>query len=57
MTTEQIIELVEFDSNQGICKACGEFADCVEPDARNYTCDFCGENQVFGAEEILISLL
>lgn len=57
MTKEQIIELVESDSNQGICKACGEFAECVEPDARNYTCEACGENQVFGAEEILISLL
>jgi predicted RNA-binding Zn-ribbon protein involved in translation (DUF1610 family) len=41
--------------NPGFCIACGEEADNVEPDARNYECDYCGEHQVYGAEELLIS--
>lgn len=41
-------------SNPGICLACGEDADDCEPDARNYECEACGENKVFGAEEILV---
>ena len=40
--------------NPGFCKACGADADGCEPDARNYPCEECGENQVFGAEELLI---
>lgn len=41
-------------SNHGFCIACGEDADGVEPDARNYTCECCGEPAVFGAEELLL---
>tara|TARA_B100001250_G_scaffold406972_1_gene426949 strand:- start:210 stop:383 length:174 start_codon:yes stop_codon:yes gene_type:complete len=57
MNRELIIELVESGNNEGLCTACGEIADCVEPDARNYTCDACGENKVFGADELLITLI
>ena len=39
--------------NPGICIACGEDADGCEPDARNYECESCGENKVFGCEELL----
>ena len=28
----------------------------VESDARNYTCESCGAEQVFGAEELLIEI-
>lgn len=42
--------------NPGFCKACGHEQKGCEPDARNYTCDSCGENQVFGAEELLFDL-
>jgi hypothetical protein len=28
----------------------------VEPDARNYLCEACGERRVFGAEEILLMM-
>ena len=28
--------------------------DGCEPDARNYTCESCGEPKVFGAEELLL---
>ena len=37
----------------GFCLACGEGADGVEPDARDYECESCGESKVYGAEECL----
>lgn len=42
------------EGNMGFCVACGCEAFSVEPDARNYTCEYCDENKVFGAEEILL---
>jgi hypothetical protein len=42
--------------NPGFCGACGEDADGCEPDARNYECGSCGENEVFGAEEFLFAV-
>jgi hypothetical protein len=51
-TIEQI-EQADADYG-GFCIKCGAEADGVEPDARNYPCDACGENQVFGAGEIAI---
>lgn len=41
-------------ANPGFCLACGDDADGVEPDARNYPCHSCGKRQVFGAEEVLV---
>jgi hypothetical protein len=40
----------------GFCRACGAQADGVEPDARKYECESCGEFQVFGAEELIVML-
>lgn len=40
--------------NPGFCIACGAEAEGVEPDARRYTCDACGEPGVYGAEELLM---
>lgn len=40
----------------GFCKACGQDAYGVEPDARNYVCEACGSHQVFGCEELLMEL-
>jgi len=39
----------------GFCLACGE-EPCgyVEPDARRYRCEHCGENLVFGLEELFL---
>lgn len=51
---KQIMKLVENDDNEGMCCQCGEIAYGVEPDARNYECESCGANEVFGAEELLI---
>lgn len=42
------------DEYMGICFSCGQEAYSVEPDARGYTCEGCGEKKVFGVEEILI---
>ena len=53
-TLEELLEVAEEDGNQGFCLACGEIADCVEPDARGYTCEACGAPKVYGAEEIML---
>lgn len=49
ITDERIIEAIERSmttlDNPGFCIACGEEADNVEPDARNYECDYCGEHE------------
>lgn len=58
ITVERIIEAIEAQTfgldNPGFCRACGADADDCEPDARNYTCEVCGEAEVFGAEEMLL---
>jgi hypothetical protein len=41
--------------NPGICLRCGEEAEGCEPDAENYTCESCGEKQVYGAQQALIA--
>lgn len=59
ITPARVMEAVEQAmtglDNPGFCIACGEDADSCEPDARNYKCEVCGERQVFGAEEILLT--
>lgn len=42
--------------NPGFCIACGAEADGCEPDAREYACEMCGEDQVYGAEEVLMMM-
>ena len=42
------------DAYQGICRACKAEHDMVEPDAENYSCEACGEDEVFGVEQLLI---
>lgn len=62
MTKEELLDLavalVEASqtdlSNPGICLACGQIDNHCEPDARKYTCDFCEEKMVYGAQEVLI---
>jgi hypothetical protein len=40
----------------GFCLACGlEHGGC-EPDAREYECEGCGENEVYGDEELLFTI-
>lgn len=56
ITSDRIQELIAEDDCQGVCIACGETAHGVEPDARDYTCEYCGEAKVYGAEELLFEL-
>jgi hypothetical protein len=54
VSMDQIIAACQADDNRGFCLACGAEAFGVEPDARRYTCESCGEPRVYGAEELLI---
>jgi len=56
VTIDQVMDAVEQDDMLGFCTACGEEVNGVEPDAREYECDCCGECKVYGAEELLIML-
>ena len=51
---EQAIEMCHRDDNEGICLSCGEHAYGVEPDARKYPCEACGQRHVYGAQEIIL---
>ena len=51
---DELTEAVQNDEMVGWCISCGEQHDCIEPDARRYTCEACGKSSVYGAEEILI---
>ena len=51
ITLDQILRAVE-DDYIGICVACGNEQEGVEPDARQYECEDCGKNKVYGAEEL-----
>ena len=51
---DAILAAVQADEFTGFCRACGEEQMGVEPDGENYECDSCGENEVFGAEQLLL---
>ena len=57
ITEDRILEAVqryqESLDNPGFCLKCGAEAEGVEPDARAYECEACGEKAVYGAEELL----
>lgn len=38
----------------GLCIDCGAEVMHVEPDARGYECELCGERAVYGIEELLM---
>lgn len=60
VTVGRVVEAVERCNasldNPGFCIACGADAEGVEPDARKYQCEACGEPGVYGAEELLMHL-
>jgi Zn finger protein HypA/HybF involved in hydrogenase expression len=56
ITIEQVMAAVEADDCRGFCLACGAEAYNVEPDARKYECETCGERKVYGAEELLLRM-
>lgn len=50
-----MLELIAFGDRA--LRGCGEEAEGVEPDARHYKCEVCGQRQVFGAPEILLNMI
>ncbi len=58
ITAERVLDALKryqtILDNPGFCLSCGEEAEGVEPDAREYRCDSCGEMKVYGAEEIAL---
>jgi hypothetical protein len=60
ITLERVMEAVERQStgtdNPGFCIECGEEQDGCEPDAREYGCESCETNTVYGAEELLMMM-
>jgi hypothetical protein len=60
ITAERVIDAVKRHNatldDPGFCVCCGADADGVEPDARDYPCEICGENGVYGADELLIMM-
>ena len=53
ITIERVIDMCNRDEYEGICLACGEDAQGVEPDARKYECESCGKEKVYGCQELL----
>lgn len=58
LTDEVITEAMERRSSSlddpGFCLICGNEQGGCEPDARNYACEACGAEQVFGVEELML---
>ena len=61
ITEDRVLRLAERQmfglEDPGICVACGEETNGVEPDARGYECEACGKRAVYGAQEILFHLI
>ena len=57
ITVKRVTNAVKRDDYTGFCVACGKTRKGCEPDARNYPCEKCGENKVFGAEELLLMVM
>jgi hypothetical protein len=56
ITPDRIEAAVLAGDCAGFCASCGADACGVEPDARRYECESCGEHMVYGAEELAIRL-
>ena len=56
LTLSRIVAAVKRDDYTGFCKACGATRGNCEPDAEHYPCDNCGQNEVSGAEQLLMEL-
>ncbi len=52
MRYEDVQEAI--DAMQGICLACGEIHEGIEPDAENYQCEVCDALAVCGIEQALL---
>jgi hypothetical protein len=61
ITTDRVLRAVEESmfglDNTGFCVKCGSEQEGCEPDARKYVCESCGEKAVYGAQELMFSLV
>ena len=61
LTIKRIMEAVERQNttldNPGFCRACGNEQEGCEPDACGYECESCGEDEVYGAAELLMEFV
>lgn len=55
LTKDRIVSACSEDYT-GLCVNCGAEHSGIEPDARKYKCDDCGQYTVYGAEELMIRL-
>ena len=53
---EELMALADAGESVGACKACGQIAHGVEPDAEGYRCEACGAFEVSGADLIVLEL-
>ncbi len=56
MNIDQVLAAIERDDHTGICIKCGFEQGGCEPDAREYVCENCGAEAVYGAQECLFEL-
>jgi hypothetical protein len=56
LTLAKVLKAAESGECVGFCLACGAEAEGVEPDARRYECECCGEPKVYGAEELVLMM-
>lgn len=58
MSGKQIFKLTQDElddhDSMGICLACGETTEGVEPDAYGYDCESCGASKVCGIENAIL---
>lgn len=54
LTVDDLLEAAQDDEYKGYCVACGAEHYGIEPDARRYKCEECGQHKVYGAEEMLL---
>jgi hypothetical protein len=53
ISVDDIVRASESGEYMGFCIACGLEHMGIEPDARRYPCESCGEKAVYGAQELL----
>jgi hypothetical protein len=57
ITLDEVMAAVVSDDNIGFCIACGAEHYGVEPDACEYPCESCNAPKVFGAQELLLTMV
>jgi predicted RNA-binding Zn-ribbon protein involved in translation (DUF1610 family) len=54
LSVRRIVAAVKANEMTGFCTSCGAEQGNVEPDATKYKCENCGQNTVYGAEELVM---